>query len=279
MNVYKYLSSDRKGFLDNGLIRFTQPLALNDPYECLAAFPDISPEAQFEKVLEGALKTVGYSESDPQDVRAAKAEVIKLAIQRLHAISKAKPNFLRDMADVVNGAKVNKSLGILSVSRRWDSALMWSHYTNTYKGFCVGFNRNHAFFQEVEDQGEMKQSGLLSVKYERKRTVVPQRREEAEGLDIFLTKSLDWAYEEEDRLLSLLKRADKTIDGKPYPVHLFKVPQDAITELIMGHNAPEELRVDILAAGDRLGVPVYRTEISRSSFDIERQLMKNEILI
>nr|NLU60023.1 hypothetical protein [Pseudomonas sp. BIGb0427] len=110
-------------------------MALNDPYECLAAFPDISPEAQFEKVLEGALKTVGYSESDPQDVRAAKAEVIKLAIQRLHAISKAKPNFLRDMADVVNGAKVNKSLGILSVSRRWDSALMWSHYTNTYKGF------------------------------------------------------------------------------------------------------------------------------------------------
>jgi hypothetical protein len=279
VNVYKYLSFERKGFLDDGLIRFTQPLALNDPYECLAAFPEMSPEAQAGQILEGALEKVGYSESDPQHIRLQKAKIIGDAIKRLNAFSEANPNFLRDMANQVNGAKVNKSLGILSVSRRWDSALMWSHYTETYKGFCVGFNREHSFFKEILEQGEMKQSGLLTVKYDTKRTVVPRRQEEAEGLDIFLTKSLDWAYEEEDRLLALLKRADKVIEQKPHPVHLFKVPRDAISELIMGHNAPEELRVDILAAGDRLGVPVYKTEISRASFDIERVLMRNEILL
>jgi hypothetical protein len=30
--------------------------------------------------------------------------------------------------------------GILSLSARWDSILMWSHYTRNHSGYCVGFH-------------------------------------------------------------------------------------------------------------------------------------------
>ena len=32
--LYKFLQSDRLTYLDDQLLRFTQPLALNDPFEC-----------------------------------------------------------------------------------------------------------------------------------------------------------------------------------------------------------------------------------------------------
>ena len=34
-----------------------------------------------------------------------------------------------------------KDLGVLSLSERFDSILMWSHYANHHKGFCLGFSR------------------------------------------------------------------------------------------------------------------------------------------
>lgn len=279
MIVYKYMGQNRRKFLDNGLIRFTQPPALNDPYECLAAFPDLSPDEQAGRIMAGALEQIDLRESDSGEVRQQKVSQIELAYARLKAIRLENPNFFRDLSDQVNGAKVNGQLGILSLSRRWNSALMWSHYTDSYKGFCVGFDRSHEFFTEVMNGGDLQRTGLLPVRYDTLRTIVPQRIEDADGLNIFLTKSIDWAYEEEDRLLALLKLADIKNDEKPHPVYLFKIPFQAISEIILGHNAPEDLRVDILAAGDRLGVPVYKTQISRLTFDIDRTPISNEILL
>jgi len=35
MLLYKYLKSEQKYILENGLIRFTQPSCFNDPFEAL----------------------------------------------------------------------------------------------------------------------------------------------------------------------------------------------------------------------------------------------------
>src|SRR6218665_1281944 len=36
----------------------------------------------------------------------------------------------------------DERLGILCLSERWDSILMWSHYADLHKGYCVGFHEN-----------------------------------------------------------------------------------------------------------------------------------------
>lgn len=276
-NVYKFLGSERSAFLENGLLRFTQAAALNDPYECLAAFPDVSPEEMAGDLFSGVLDRVGYKENDSREERLLKARQIGDAFSRIKAMFKDDPWLYRDFAIDLNQRRINNGLGILSLSRRWDSALMWSHYTKTYSGFCVGFDRNHSYFQEILDGEQPRRTALLPVNYGTKRPIIPKVRTDANGLEIFLTKSIDWAYEEEDRLLALLKDANKIIKDKPYDVHLFQIPYGAVTEIILGHNAPESLRVDVLEAGKKLNVPVYKTQLSERSFDVDRSPLEDGI--
>src|SRR5262249_27556412 len=39
-------------------------------------------------------------------------------------------------------------LGILSLSERWDSLLMWSHYADSHRGLAIGLRTDHGFFQK-----------------------------------------------------------------------------------------------------------------------------------
>lgn len=49
--LYKYLIPDRTDILNNNLIRFTQPSALNDPFELNPIFFDLFSENQLKKHL------------------------------------------------------------------------------------------------------------------------------------------------------------------------------------------------------------------------------------
>ncbi|KII29750.1 hypothetical protein RY26_26390 [Pseudomonas fluorescens] len=95
-----------------------------------------------------------------------------------------------------------------------------------------------------------------------------------ESVAVVLTKSEDWKYEEEERLVSMLEVASEIKEMKPYNVHLFKVPLDCISELIVGQRADTSLKDKILTAAKHLRVPVYETKISDISFDVERRLLK-----
>ncbi|WET08638.1 DUF2971 domain-containing protein [Pseudomonas sp. D3] len=276
-NVYKFLGAERSSFLKDGFLRFTQAAALNDPYECLAAFPQVSSDELIGDLFTSALSTIGLSESDSPEEKSRKHGLINLAFSRLKHMAEHDPWLYKRKAIELNQQRINSQLGILSLSRRWNSALMWSHYTQTYSGFCVGFRREHEFFKEITDEGQPRRTALLPVKYKTERTIIPKRQVDAPGLDIFLTKSEDWAYEQEDRLLALLKDADDIQERKPYPVHLFKVPLDAISEIILGHRAPEGLRIDVLEAGKKLGIAVYKTQLSETTFDVDRSELEDGI--
>ena len=92
-----------------------------------------------------------------------------------------------------------------------------------------------------------------------------------ESYEVLLTKSLDWEYEREERMVALLEKADKTIDAAPFPVALFQIPFHAMSEIIVGNRASVELKNAVLAAGKKLGLPCYETQMSRESFDVERR--------
>ena len=49
MNLYyKYLPPERLSYLDDELLRYTQPIDLNDPFECLPKKPS---EKEFKDVI------------------------------------------------------------------------------------------------------------------------------------------------------------------------------------------------------------------------------------
>lgn len=269
--IYKYLPISRIGFLTDGLIRFTQPGDLNDPYECLAAFPEMTSDEQLKDLKKWVLDLKAPSLSDSPEARAQKEVEIFRAFSRLDMHYKCDPQFFRTYVMDHAVRTVNGGLGILSLSRRWDSALMWSHYTSTYQGFCVGFDRRHNFFKGCKTEKGMINE-LTPVSYSSKRIVLRENRYDYDGYEVFLTKSPDWQYEEEERLLATLGFADMVnkLDGCKYLVHLFRVPLDAITELVVGHLASDELKQSINDAAEKLGVASYITRLSDTSFDVER---------
>lgn len=267
-NIYKYFPPPRVDFLDSYLVRFTPPADLNDPYECLPAIPVSVLERGMERILDGINNAIPILVGTAQQRKFAKkklAERKRVLRERFNTVDKMREQYYR-----VNIDRFNSHVGILSLSRRWNSALMWSHYTSSYAGYCVGFNRDHKFFEAYKtDKGD--RSELLSVRYGQDRVVLlGGELSDDDAFNVVLRKSNDWSYEEEERLVAVLELFTKKIDASPYPYHLFEVPKDAISEIIVGQRSAPELIKKAKLAAKKLQVPLYQTMVSDSSFDVER---------
>uniref|UniRef100_UPI0020CD2CC1 DUF2971 domain-containing protein n=1 Tax=Vibrio cholerae TaxID=666 RepID=UPI0020CD2CC1 len=46
---------------------------------------------------------------------------------------------------------IDQSYGILCLSAKEDSLLMWSHYGNSHKGYVIEFDTSHKFFKRYPD--------------------------------------------------------------------------------------------------------------------------------
>jgi hypothetical protein len=268
--VYKYLDPDRLGFLEDGMVRFTPPGALNDPYECL---PAVSEELEAAGMAMVRARVFYEFRPLPTDSRAIRRVKEKQAVSAWKEQRKSLLGTSDSLGEVFLERalkRMNTSLGILSLSKRWNSALMWSHYTRSYSGFCVGFHREHDFFGG--DPGfHSPEFPLSDVIYSPDRLLMDQGRLGPEASTrLLLTKSLDWEYEREMRKVAFLNKADVTVDAIPFKISLFKIPFDAVSELIVGHRAPPVLRKQVLSAASRLGVECFETRVSRRSFDVER---------
>jgi hypothetical protein len=140
------------------------------------------------------------------------------------------------------------NLGIFSLTRSKHSLLMWAHYANHHKGIIVGFNNEHTFFNQniLPKQNPPEDTSYLGkvfpVVYDRIRLDIEFGENAAKHL---LQKSDEWMYEKEYRMFMRRKDCDELgtdSDGNSMQnVNLFKVPELAITRIIMGERANKEL--------------------------------------
>lgn len=212
--LYKYLTAPRVDVLRNGRIRFTQPSQLNDPFEHAAKLDGIVPNQGPAQT--GAPDTLGgligqlFGHAMRFGVRAAEGTVRS------------------DYGD---------SHGALSLTAHADSLLMWAHYAAEHRGFVIEFDASHPYFDR--ESGSDKPEGLYPVRYTDERPVLSL----SEYYRAVLYKSPDWAYEDEWRLLLPLAEAASSdfTDAQGQPVHLFDVPPESVSGVILGCRAPDEL--------------------------------------
>lgn len=267
-NVYKYLPLERIDFLKDFLIRFTPPADLNDPYECLPAFTD-SRLNTLSDALKQSLDDMFKPPNDSEEAKAFAQQVF--GAMRAKALAKFDTHEKLLQLSYESALKnINTGLGILSLSRRWNSALMWSHYTSSYTGFCVGFAREHEYFRGFKSESGDR-SKLMPVQYSQNRYYLPDTDLTDADIDnVLLAKSSDWDYEQEERLIGVLHLAARRFEKAPYPVDLFEIPSDAISEIIVGSRASQELVEKARSAAESLKVRLYQTRTSNSSYDVER---------
>lgn len=282
--LYKYLIPDRIDILKNNLIRFTQPSALNDPFELKPIFSDLLSEnhlktifdyrfEDFEiplrqeyKSLSNDLKAqisveqfIAYIRDNPQILKNYLSQFEPIFRK---AISDSTPRIKEMITDALN-AKV----GILSLSETISNPLLWAHYADSHKGFVIEFNAEHSFFnRRRSDKDEF--FHLRKVKY-KNRSSPGRTLMDLDGDDLLITKESCWEYEAEWRILVPIESADKVLNIENDEIHLFTIPSSAISGIIVGSRASSSLFEEIKAHIQSLDN--HEIDLKKAVLDTENQ--------
>jgi hypothetical protein len=165
------------------------------------------------------------------------------------------PHVLQQVAPAIDTI-FNLNVGVFCLSEVRESILMWGHYTGNHRGLVVGFESTDPFFSKQRSESD--EFGFL-------RPVIYQvRRPQVTLADTtspawFQTKSDDWAYEKEWRIVRPLSQANQRIEADPYPICLFEFSPSSVREIIVGMRAKPALVGEVRSmAGDFAGATLLK---------------------
>jgi hypothetical protein len=184
--LYKYepLNAQSLKNLKAQTIYFGSPSNFNDPYDCTLA-PNIDAElstSDINKFREKWSAAATSSELANFCMNADESLIREMALRSAkEAIAEAQQNFPRR--------------GVSCFSEVNNDLLMWAHYADKYKGFCLEFDTSEELFAKalkVQYQKTMPTLDLASLLIHEKFDLV---------MSLFSTKSPSWQYEKEWRVI------------------------------------------------------------------------------
>ena len=290
--LYKYVIPDRIDILNNRYIRFTQPSALNDPFELLPMFEELFPEnIVMETILnppfeyiEEALGKQYENLSSEQKTQISLEQLISIIRKNpqlvKNILKEIEPTLSKEVKEFTPKAKdmlsemLQTNLGILSLSETIENPLLWSHYAFAHKGFAIEFDTAHDFFnRRRSDKDEL--FHLRKVKYEN-RSSLGRTLIDLDGDDLLITKDKSWTYEDEWRILVPLESADKVLDVDNDKIFLFEVPPSAITAIILGGRTSSSLHEELKCCLESLDM--QHIKLKRAELNItNQQIQVNEL--
>jgi hypothetical protein len=169
MKLYRYqpINKNTLDALSYGKYWSAKPTTFNDPFEFRLKTP-------FGAELEKIRGISDLRNINPHLENVGDLEVATLGKQ-----------YLQDMIN---------NYGIVCFTEANQNILMWSHYASNHQGICLGF--------EVEDPG---QAGIYKVQYSDEYPELDFNRiwHKDGMMKVFWTKSNEWAYEKEWRLVTV----------------------------------------------------------------------------
>ncbi|GDT06698.1 TPA: DUF2971 domain-containing protein [Escherichia coli] len=201
--LYKYTGSNNaedvlnnlERFINNGTISASKPSSFNDPSEFKVSI-------KTEGSLDILQKT--YETSENPKISFEEWLVVK---------NKVSQNVARDLRK-----EAMEILGVVCLSPVANSILMWSHYSESHKGFCIGFDDD--FVNSVSDFHRFD-----AVRYIGAVPIFNHATEDIDALfqKLFFYKDSCWCYENGKRIITK-SHGIKTFD------------KNYIKEVCLGHN-------------------------------------------
>jgi hypothetical protein len=171
-HLYKYYAYNENSLsvLINKKIWLAKPESFNDPFDCGIEFEDNTDEKLLKRILGGI------------DIDSKQYDKIKqFAIKGLNRLKEAK----------------FRNAGIFSMSENNKNILMWSHYADQHKGFCIEFIRRS---DNVLGNSEMARPINYPKDYTKVKFIDSTGKlNESIFYEFFYTKARDWHYEDEWR--------------------------------------------------------------------------------
>jgi hypothetical protein len=206
-------------------VHFSNPSNFNDPWDCYPCFDT--------------------RQADNADYRARCIEFLQefplphlsdskrtLYERKLHADPNLFVEMLQtDFSDALRNNVVDR-WRIYCLTPKADIPLMWSHYSNHHRGICLEFDTSEPHFgnaAKVEYQKTLPAIDIINI------------TDEA-SFNILVTKSPDWCYESEYRILARDKSAGEGL-VPPFPIttdDFLPLNPGALTGIILGCRADVE---------------------------------------
>lgn len=259
--LYKYRSWSnnyhRKILTDNELY-LASPSDFNDPFDCRIPnnYGLLDNDEKIIEYVEGVIRrqynaivTRGYN---PEDEKNRMINDLKSNLEGVQSRDNA---FVFSMQD--------KHFGVLSLSARYDSILMWSHYGDFHKGFCLGFNE-----EKLRLSGLFGKGGMVSYTEEFPEIDPRDTRKMEKSFIQTHNKAKDWFYEEEYRLTKLFFPDEPSNKDR-----IVVFPDDFIEEVILGIKINNHHKEQIIELARSKGIPVYQGIQVPFEFKINKTLI------
>ncbi|OJV19142.1 MAG: hypothetical protein BGO21_20775 [Dyadobacter sp. 50-39] len=272
--LFKYLHSDRTDILRNQQIRFTPAKYLNDVFE-------LSPEISSPKNLGSFFKESVFPQllAEPlsdvaQTTIAQLAELIPgFNAECLHKIFEQveldqvcaslevlldHPSW-NDQGKKVLRQKLDRQIGVLSLTRSNDSGSMWSRYAEEHKGFVIEFDTHNPFLYNFDSSyakfvyptpiqycEERPSFAAMDFAYLINPAGLASYFDEMIQKTVFV-KGLEWQHEDETRVIRALRQAKKKISIGDQRIHLFGFESSLIKNIYLGYQCTPKTKSDVLA--------------------------------
>ena len=261
--LYKYRRWDdlyHKRILENNELYLSSPKHFNDPFDCripedyyLLNTTDLKNE-YIEKILTEQPNNSEYEINELKD----KQNYIRIYNYLNSDISKVQKEMserwfkLQDL-----------HFGILSMSTIWDNILMWGHYANCHKGFCIGL-----YEKNLRESNAFGRGGIVNYQNE-----FPKINPLDDIIEKSFTqthfKALNWQYESEFRLTKTIfpevpTETDRIVNFK----------DDTIAEIILGLNISKDDEQTIIEIARKRKIKIYKTYKKVLEFKLDRYEIK-----
>ena len=243
--VYKYEPFSVRSLqnLKEQAIFFGSPMHFNDPYDCA-----LSPRVKEPNDDEIERFRISFRTKPDLDPKYRKI------------LTTSSTTALRDLMLRIGQRLLDTEIsrflserGVSCFSEVNNSLLMWSHYSDHFKGFCLEFRTDLDPFQKLRKVRYTDQMPEVDI--------VPMLCNDnfEQVFDLYCTKALDWQYEQEWRCIHMQGGIEYT-----YPL-------DALTGIYMGPEMPSSAFeiIALILAGQSTHVQLWQGRRSNSKFTVE----------
>lgn len=139
-------------------------------------------------------------------------------------------------------------------SEVWDSILMWSHYSDCHKGFCIEYDTGRL--------NDLKKGKLFAALYQKNQIDITKdilNLSPNAGLISMVGKAEEWKYEKEWRIITLKKSQDYLYFRKE------------ISSIILGLKCEDINKDKVCKWASKNNKKVFQTEIVPGKYEIKKK--------
>lgn len=242
---YKYVpcGDGANAIIEKATMKFTDPKDFNDPFDCAPSY-----------VVDDFKKLV---KNNREAFKQASRDMKLSPAKRIQEKTKMEARLKRALDDGSWQRFVQSGIGICSMTTKACNLLMWAHYSKNHTGVVFEF---HNVIPNIPDLNEHYLCAF-HVKYELEKPILALS--EANYGNDWLTKGVDWEYEDEIRCLNIERKSG-----------IYEYKRDLLASVILGARIDPDDEITIRKLVKKvnrlhgLAIQVYKAEVTKDKFKL-----------